>query len=405
MKKTFLFLCFLAAVITTTAQESEDQPKYRRSALYSLLVSHDQTKYCKEIEEVFSSIPVPDKFDNHDLSVKIVTSSLKKVSEPEIRTFLDNNNIARRLLGRWFNRDPHTGQCNMDLITTRGLYDASYFDVEMAKMSLRGFGILADAGEELINNTFVLVNDIRYTDKQKTAKVFGAIFKMVGALAGAATGNSDFTDMGNNLGNLTSEIKGFGVTVTSYLYRLDWNDEIARDFYSNYYLANGETNETKRTAFEQSKSFKLTYVGSQTVASGKISMQGVSAYNPQQMIRKVCTRAIDESIVALQRNYDEFKIKTPIFSVSPMLTAKVGLKEGLSENNKYEVLEQQTDKNGRTFYKRVGIIQPIKGKIWDNRYMAAEENAIGSKLDATTFRKISGGDFYPGMLIREVKVK
>jgi len=41
--------------------------------------------------------------------------------------------------------------------------------------------------------------------------------------------------------------------------------------------------------------------------------------------------------------------------------------------------------------------------IWDNRYMAKEEGAPGSELKYTTFKRISGRDFYPGMLIREIK--
>jgi len=35
--------------------------------------------------------------------------------------------------------------------------------------------------------------------------------------------------------------------------------------------------------------------------------------------------------------------------------------------------------------------------------MAAEEKAKGYDLGATTFRKVSGGTFYPGMLIREIR--
>ena len=54
-------------------------------------------------------------------------------------------------------------------------------------------------------------------------------------------------------------------------------------------------------------------------------------------------------------------------------------------------------------YKRVGVIQPKENLIWDNRYMASEEQAYGSDFSFTTFRKVSGGDFYPGMLIREIK--
>ncbi len=405
MKKIFLLLLLFSTFRVAFTQESVQEQVYRRSALYSILVSNFETKYHKEIEDVFSSIPIPEKFDNHDLSVKIITSSMKKVEEARVRSFLDSNAIARRLVGRWFNRDPKTGECDMNLITQRGLYEATYFDVELAKMSQRGYGMLADAGEELIGNTFVIVNAIRYTDKQKTSKVFGTLIKVAGAAAAVATGNSDFIDMGDDLGNLAAEIKGFGVTVTTYLYRLNWNDDIAKEFYANCYLDKGSHDEQKRTAFEKSSVFKLSYIGSQKVTSGKISMQGINVYDPIQMIRKVCTRAIDESIVALQRNHDEFKIKTPIFAVSPVITAKVGMKEGVSENNKYEVLEQYIDKNNKTAYKRVGVIQPIKGKIWDNRYMAIEENAVGAKLNVTTFRKISGGDFYPGMLIREIKIK
>ncbi|MCC8154323.1 MAG: hypothetical protein LIP01_08970 [Tannerellaceae bacterium] len=57
----------------------------------------------------------------------------------------------------------------------------------------------------------------------------------------------------------------------------------------------------------------------------------------------------------------------------------------------------------KTTYKRAGIIQPVKGKIWDNRYLAVEEEFEGATLTATEFKKVSGGTFCPGMLIREIK--
>ena len=69
------------------------------------------------------------------------------------------------------------------------------------------------------------------------------------------------------------------------------------------------------------------------------------------------------------------------------------------------MLEPVIDENGRTSYKRVGVIAPVGGKIWDNRYMAVEEKAEGSNLTETTFKKVSGGNFHPGMLIREISVK
>lgn len=390
-------------VMSFAQQEDQTEQKYRRSSLYSILLSHEQTKYSKEIEEVFSEIPIPDRFDNHDLSVKIITTNKKKkTDENTVTEFLENNHVARRMVARWFDRDAQTGECSMDLVMQRGLYDATYFDVELAKMSQRGYGILADAGEDLINNTFVVVNDIRYRDKQKTSQIVGMVLSVAGSVAGAALGNSDIGKLGKSLGDLVSEIKGFSVIVTSYLYQLEWNDDIASDFYANCYVSQGENDPQKKSAFDRSQAFNLKYVGKQTISSGKTSMQGVG-YDPVAMIRKVCTRSIDMSLVELQRNYEEFRIKTPIFSVSPAITAKVGMKEGITEKNKYEVLEQVVDNNGRTSYKRVGVIQPVAGRIWDNRYMAVEEHAANSNLEATTFRKLAGGDFYPGMLIREIK--
>ena len=107
-------------------------------------------------------------------------------------------------------------------------------------------------------------------------------------------------------------------------------------------------------------------------------------------------------IASLQKNFDQFKVNTPLISVSP-LKAYIGLKEGVTEKSKFEVLEAELSKEGKMTYKRVGVIQPKENLIWDNRYMASEEQAYGSDFGFTTFRKVSGGDFYPGMLIREIK--
>ena len=120
------------------------------------------------------------------------------------------------------------------------------------------------------------------------------------------------------------------------------------------------------------------------------------------MVRKACQRALDENVANLQKNFDVFKVKIPLSQTDP-ITAPIGRKEGVNDKSKYEVLEVIEDENGHTKYKRVGTIVPQKGKIWDNRFMAAEEKAQGYGLGVTTFRKVSGGSFYPGMLIREIK--
>ena len=104
----------------------------------------------------------------------------------------------------------------------------------------------------------------------------------------------------------------------------------------------------------------------------------------------------------LKRNYEEFRTKTPLASVEP-LTAFIGKKDGVSEDSKFEVLEVVELGNGLHKYERVGIIEPIEDLIWDNRYMAEEEGAVGATLGCTTFRKVKGKDFSKGMLIREMR--
>ena len=60
------------------------------------------------------------------------------------------------------------------------------------------------------------------------------------------------------------------------------------------------------------------------------------------------------------------------------------------------------EKNGKIEYNKVGEVQAIDKKIWDNRFMAEEEQAYGATFGATTFKKLSGNNFYSGLLIRAI---
>ena len=396
---------------TNDSEASKKNEKYRRSALYSVLIKHTEKEFCKEIVEVFNSIPIPEKYDNHDLKIKAVNAyipqkterKIKEQQKDNIQSFLNVNAIGRRLVAKWFNRDSKTGHFDMDLITQRGLYDASLLDVRLSEKTTRGYAALSDAGEELIGNTFVLVNDIRYVDKEEQADIASGIFGTISIVA-SLTG----TDVGGivssaaNLGGTISEqIAGFKVNVTSYLFRLNWTDDIAGKFYSSFYMDKSSVDPAKKVAFDAEKGvFTLSYIGSQTVSSGKTSLRGVST--KEDMITKVCTRAIDEAIVQLQRNFDEFKIKTPLLQTNPII-ASIGKKEGVNENSLFEVLEILEDESGRTSYKKVGTVKPVRNKIWDNRFMATEEGFDNADLSVTEFSNVSGGNFYPGMLIREIK--
>ncbi len=386
------------------AVAQEQGERYRRSSLYSLLVAHPEFKYGEEIAEVFATIPIPEKFNDHNLNRRVLNSLIrdkKAKEEPvEFTRFLAQNAIARRLVAKWYNREKESGAFNMELIAERGYYDASFRQIELSKGDIRGYAQLADAGEELVANTFVLLNDIYYVDKEIKAQKWAFALALIGGVVDGLTGSDSGLD---EVADLVSNIEGFRVIVVSHLYRLDFSEEVMWAFYEDLYFDHTNPDRAKQKAFDQNMElFQLQYVGSQVVQSGKTSIKGVNTDTPEQMIKKVCTRAIDKSIVELQRANEVFRVKTPLHSTAPAITAKIGMKEGVEEGSRFEVLLPKIV-DGRTKYERQGIIRPAKGKVWDNRYMSVEELAENATLDVTTFEVVSGcRNIYPGMLIREI---
>lgn len=410
MRNCLIFLfCLFSLAGSAIAQ---DVTEYRRSSLYSVLVRHPDKDFGKDIDTVFRTIPVPEKFYDHNLKVRAIdaVSVNKSLTDEEnvrsvIEKFLTVNAIPRRLVSKWFNRKEGRnadGTFDTKLIAERGLYGASFEDVSLARQSVRGKSLLMDAGEELIGNTYVIFNDIRYLDKEDAGAGAAVGIQILGAVASQFTGGLasiaiDAATKGAS--RLASQIAGFRVSITSYLYRLNWNEEIAYNFYDRYYMT--EPDETKRKNFSMEKElFTVTYVGSFKSVSAQTTLKGTVSKN--DMIKKVCERALDVNIANLQHKYEEFRVKTPLYSIKP-LTAKIGLKEDVTKDRKYEVLEAVENSDGLTVYKRVGVIKPVANHIWDNRYLAdLEDENAGSGIKETEFEVVSGSDFLPGMLIREL---
>lgn len=400
MKNIVLLLIFLVAGQHVVFAQEKRDIEYRRSSIYSIMLKHQNQKFADTIANVFQLMPVPDKYNDHDLSVKVLSVLAKEISPTEVESFLNKNGVASRLVSKWFNRDFTNGVCDVELIKERGLYDASEMDKAIALQTQRGKAMLEDAGEELIGNTFVLVNDIKYIDKGERSKTWGSILKVMGAVATVVTQNDAYADLGNNVGDIAESYKGFKVKIYTHLYQLIWDDETAQTFYEKMYSDQPDPEKHQAMELYRDK-FKLKYVGSQLSDGSTTSFLGIKEDEPRLMVRKACQRALDDNVANLQKNYEAFKVKVPLLSTAP-LTAQIGKKEGITEKSRFEVLEIQ-EKEGRTVYKRVGVIRPLPNLIWDNRFMAIEEKAEGAGLGYTTFKKVSGSNFYPGMLIREIK--
>lgn len=385
-------------MITTVV--AQDVFKYHKSSMYSIMLKHDNQEYCEDMVGAFERIPIQDNFYDFNLSKRVFKAGVLEESDttkadnqkPHIDMLLRDNAIGRRLVAKWFNQDK-AGTFNVNQILQKGYYNVNASDIMTALYSHKTQeGVIYDAGEELIGETYVLVNDIQYGDKRKNRdkRVAGA----------TALGAIPFVGYGLMIGGaaMGQTYSGFNVTVTSYLYRLNWTKEISDGFYNAYYTSTPDAN--KKEAFKNQKSlFTLTYIGSQTVHSSNSNFKGVN--DRESQIRLVCTRAIDKTIAQLQKEHPEFRVRTPLLSSNP-ITAHIGVREDVTENSKFEVLEVGETADGRTTYKRVAVIKPKKGKIWDNRYMAEFEEHKGGMLKSTEFELLSGSISKTACLIREI---
>ncbi len=213
-------LLFIPTLIL--GQKSQPEVVYRRSSLYTMMINEPNRQYADIIAKTFINSPIPDKFNDHLLSERSIESGIQfsnnskeekiHLQENNISDYLQKNQVAKAMIAKWFNRNEN-GTFNMDLISERGTYNASEMDVNIAKSSKRGFALLSDAGEELINNTFIIVSDFDYVNKEEVAnKIKGGLsfIKDIASLVDENVENEAATS------TLTVFGKGYVVKTTSY---------------------------------------------------------------------------------------------------------------------------------------------------------------------------------------------
>jgi len=426
-KQCFAFYLLLLTVPVWA--QSTGVMDYKRNSLATLLVYHPEDEFGINIHDAYLALPMPDKYDDHSLEWRILDNSqvtgvrknrsgLNKAEYGHpltsdevaknalyIENLLNSAQVGKALVAKWFNMDS-TGAFNTLLIQQRGQYNASDVDVEMAMQTIRGVSTLSDAGFELLNHTFVLVNDITYVTAEQEAAAAKASMAVIGGIFDALLGGNSGRQLAAATGAIADSFTGFNVKTHSYLYELEWNDSIAAIFYRYHFTRQPDS--IKWESFMNDVStYRVHYVAHEYEYDKKSTLKG--QYERSELVKTICARSVDKNIVALGGQYPEFKVKSPIYgrledTNGKLLgyTAKIGLKEGVTESSKWQVLQRQTDPNtNKTTYKYIATVQPVKGQIWDNRYNAVLEKEEGSDLTYTTFKKVSGGEIYPGMLLIE----
>ena len=231
MKKLFVSVLFLTSVGAYAQADSKAVPtdakavKYRRSSLHMIMLDDAGLVNADVIKKTFKGMPIPEKFNDHSLSERAfdpskitltdAERSAKKTSKAgalakgaagsatgglvdttdtkdlpaKFDKYFNQNDVAKALVAKWFNRSAK-GTFDMKLIGERGSYDASALDIATAKSTKRGLSAVADAGEELISNTFVVVTRFKYVSMEELAAATKKAGKLAGSIAGAAGVNT-----------------------------------------------------------------------------------------------------------------------------------------------------------------------------------------------------------------------
>mgnify|MGYP000766029952 FL=1 len=151
---------------------------------------------------------------------------------------------------------------------------------------------------------------------------------------------------------------------------------------------------------DDTSTFRLEYVGSSSQQYKQKRDHRIKSN--EDLVKTAMARIMDMNIASLQDICPDFRIKTDLRMDEDIIFAEIGMKENVRDNDIFEVLEREEDEEGNVKYNVIGNIRPVKGHIWDNRFNASDSDGRDDNgLYYTIFDKISGEDFYEGLIIRK----
>ena len=405
MKKLIFAVTISFYSIFAIAQDNQKEmkeTKYRRSSLHTILMESSSFPKSDQVISAYYNAPFPDKYDNHNIGAKsfnpakYTTDTVESKTPEIIQQYLKDEQIAKKLVAKWYNRQAD-GSFDGKLIEERGVFNASFLDVKTAAASSLGRSLLSSAGEELLSNTFVVVSKMKFVENEPIAR---------GIRDGIILSLNNSNEFVRNIGVKAAEKvyekakEGYSVWTTSYLYKLKWSPETKVAFETDMLKTKEEMTPSIKAIFDKTDIFEMEFVGSQK-STTLVTFSLKEKRTEEQIISLSVTRNIEKVYAKLQKNFDVFKPKVPLYTGEP-ITAKIGLKEGIEGGDKFEVLEAVMDeKTGKIEYKSVGTIKVDGDKIWDNRKNLGDEAPVEGAVDRTTFK--GGKKFYPGLLIRQLK--
>ena len=417
----------------------KDQTKYRRSNLTMVLVEDNDLGKSKDmVINAYNANPFPDKYNQHNIQDKKFATDLLKLtiadyknagfyndtlkspidfikaakrplnpikklnpegtigvvepSKPElvnmyIDKYIKEKNVAKQVAGTWFNRKPN-GDMDWELLKERAMYSATADEKQSGTSQNVTDRLIKDV--DIIGNSYVVFNKMEFYANEPVARVIrdAAKIEINKQLAGKPAFLLDKALAGIDKVYETTK-EGYTVKCNTYLYQLDWNEQIAKTV--NNLFFNNNTIANRAQIWDTTNIFKLKFVGKTTVFS-IVTFKLGEKRTEEQIITLQVKRTMDNALAKLQKEYVQFRPVSPIADINP-LRAKIGMKEGLEPGQKFELLKIEFDEFGIPKYKNFGSVTvDKKAPIWDNRQGAEPQlDAQGNPIPEVPFTTFKGG--------------
>ncbi len=372
-----LFISVMVFTVTSFSQSDEVvEEDYDRSAVTVKMLDYKHGKYRGKLRSVFVHMPTPDKFDNNNLSDKIVETPLREGANNQSKVTaiieqLEKEKAGNEIIAKWFNRQPD-GTMNMELIHERGLYNAVDADVKKAKASKRGKAMLMDMGLKLLGKTYIVVIDYAKIRNAKELKI--------------------------------EDQHGWRTPLNVYLFRVKYNNEVQARLFDEMWVYEDDDPSTAKTKKEKfdNFTFEIEHVMTQSNPVDLSRLQydsdtQIGQFLPQksddELFKELVAKGVQRSFFLLEKHHEDFRVKTPLYDKQP-LRAKIGKKEGLKVDQRYFVYEYEyNEKTKESEPNRKGVIRARR--VVDNREVSSGETPTSK------FYQISGGGLEKGMTMQQ----
>ncbi len=333
---------------------------------------------------IVNAIKVPGKYDDNSFGDNTLNVNLSNLASDQnskqkkgntsieveassddyklIEQAVQQQKIANKILSNILLDE--NGKINFDkTIFKRGEYNATDKDAIQAAASNKGKSkILTDAITNVLNNIYLVVNQ-----------------------TGAITNST------------SKDVTTYSVPFKSYLLQVDLASLLSTlEFYDKFPTDKNITKELNDYKF----SIKLLSVsnGIGSTTDQDIELNGLKVVKKpkteQQIYVDLATSTVDQGIIDHANNYEALKVKTPVFSTGP-ITAKIGKKEGLRIDDRFEVFENRmSEKTGEKSATRMGYVRV--GKVGDNESVA-DGNSEVSKFYKAPARRVE-----KNMILKEI---